>query len=91
MKACVPLAAEQSEAFQFDWSEEGVVVGGMPALAGLAHEAMRDPGVLAGGVLRPKPRNAVRRAHWIALSGVARRGIYTPCCKRASATLELDL
>lgn len=28
-KAFVPLAFESSKAFQFDWSEEGIVVGGI--------------------------------------------------------------
>jgi hypothetical protein len=28
-KAFVPLAFELGEAFQFDWSEEGLVIGGV--------------------------------------------------------------
>ena len=47
--------------------------------AGVAHEAVREPGVLAGGVPEPGSRDAVRCAHaqsFAALGGVARRGIY---------------
>jgi len=36
-KAFVPLVFEWGEAYQFDWSEEGVVVGGVPYRAQVAH------------------------------------------------------
>ncbi|NBU06881.1 MAG: transposase [Acidimicrobiia bacterium] len=36
-QAFVPLSFEQGEAFQFDWSEEGVVVGGVFHKAQVAH------------------------------------------------------
>src|SRR5256886_7758421 len=35
----------------------------LPARAGVAHEAVREPRVLAGGLPEPGPRDAVRRAH----------------------------
>ncbi len=37
MAAFVPLAFELGEAFQFDWSEEGLVVGGVYRRLQLAH------------------------------------------------------
>ena len=63
-KAFVPLAFELGEAFQFDWSEEGLVVGGIYyPHAGLAPQAVRLAGLLARGLPEPRPRDAVRRAH----------------------------
>ena len=49
-QAFVPLAFKLGEAFQFDWSEERLVgKRDLPAHAGLAFEAVREPSVLAGG------------------------------------------
>ena len=63
-KAFVPLAFELGEAFQFDWSEEGLVVGGIYYRMQVSHlEAVRLAGVLAGGLPQPGPRDAVRRPH----------------------------
>ena len=54
----VPLAFAWGEAFQFDWSEEGLIVGGVHYRAqGGAHEAVRQPRVLAGGLI---PARATR-------------------------------
>jgi hypothetical protein len=40
MHAFVPLVFELGEAFQFDWSEEGLVVGGIYYRGpGFAHES----------------------------------------------------
>jgi hypothetical protein len=36
-KAFVPLAFELGEAFQFDWSEEGLVIGGIYRRLQVAH------------------------------------------------------
>ncbi len=36
-KAFVPLAFELGEAFQFDWSEEGLVIGGIYRRLHVAH------------------------------------------------------
>jgi len=41
MNAFVPLAFELGEAFQFDWSEEGLVVGGIDYRAQVAHMKLR--------------------------------------------------
>ena len=59
VNAFIPLAFELGEAYQFDWSEEGLVVDGILPGAGLAHEAVRLAGVLAGGLPQPGPRDAV--------------------------------
>jgi hypothetical protein len=76
--AFVPLAFELGEAYQFDWSEEGMVVGGIfYRAAGGAPEAVCQPGLLAGGLSQPGPRNAVRCPHaqpsrrWAAYRGAA--------------------
>ena len=78
VKAFVPLRFELGEAFQFDWSEEALVVGGIyRRLQVVAHEAVREPGVLAGGLPEPGPRDAVRCPHalasrrWAAFPGAA--------------------
>src|SRR5690606_28801014 len=39
-RAFVPLAFEWGEAYQFDWSEEGVVVGGVYHRAQVAHMSL---------------------------------------------------
>ena len=78
--AFIPLAFELGEAYQFDWSEEGLVVGGIYYRVQVAHMKLcASPGVLAGGLPEPRPRDAVRCPHAVsfaALGGVARRGIY---------------
>ena len=49
-QAFMPLAFKLGEAFQFDWSEERLVgQRELPAHAGLAFDAVREPSVLAGG------------------------------------------
>ena len=58
--AFVPLAFDLGEAFQFDRSEEGLVVGGIYYRM---QEALRLQGVLAGGLPQPGLRDAVRRPH----------------------------
>jgi hypothetical protein len=76
--AFVPLAFELGEAFQFDWSEEGLVVGGIYYRLQVSHMKLcASAGVLAGGVPEPGPRDAVRRPHalasrrWAAWPGAA--------------------
>ncbi len=62
--AFVPLAFELGEAFQFDWSEEGLVVGGIYYRVQVSHMKLcASPGLLAGGLPEPGPRDAVRCAH----------------------------
>ena len=43
-KAFVPLAFELSEAFQFDWSEEGMVVGGIYYRLQVSHRSSAPAG-----------------------------------------------
>ena len=51
IKAFVPLKFDLGEAFQFDWSEEGLVVGGIyRRMQVRPHEAVRQPSLLAGGL-----------------------------------------
>ncbi len=76
----MPLKFELGEAFQFDWSEEGLVIGGVCAeAAGCPHEAVRQPGLLCWW---PTPARATRccstptRGSFAALGGIPRRGIY---------------
>ena len=56
--AFIPLAFALGEAYQFDWSEEGLVVGGI-------YYRVQVAGVLAGGLSQPGPRDAIRRPHTI--------------------------
>ncbi len=63
-RAFVPLKFALGEAFQFDWSEEGLVIGGIwRKLLVAAPEALRKPGLLAGRLPQPGPRDAVRCPH----------------------------
>ena len=65
--AFVPLQFELGEAFQFDWSEEGLVVGGIYRKLQVAHMKLcASPRVLAGGLSEPGPRDAVRRPYALA-------------------------
>ena len=60
IKAFVPLKFELGEAFQFDWSEEGLVVGGIYRRMQVSHMKLcACPGLLAGGLPEPGSRNAV--------------------------------
>jgi hypothetical protein len=60
--AFVPLHFPPGEAFQFDWSREYAFVGGHAKMraGGRPREAGLQPGVLAGGLSHPEPRDAVR-------------------------------
>ena len=72
----VPLTFALGEAFQFDWSGRAGDRG-VPAAAGGAHEAVREPGVLAGGVPAAKGHEMLFDAHnraLAALGGVPKRG-----------------
>ena len=54
IRAFVPLKFELGEAFQFDWSEEGLGGGRhISPPAGLAHVAVRESRLLAGGLPQP--------------------------------------
>ena len=78
-KAFVPLSFELGEAFQFDWSEEGLVVGGIYYRLQVAHTklcASRAFWLVAyPGQGHEMLFDAHKRA-FAALGGVARRGIY---------------
>jgi transposase len=77
--AYVPLSFELGEAFQFDWSEEGLVVGGIYYRMQVAHMklcASRAFWLIAyPGQGHEMLFDAHTRA-FTALGGVARRGIY---------------
>ena len=58
--AFIPLKFKHGEAFQFDWSTEYTFIGGLRRRVELAHTKLcACPSVLAGGLPRPRPRNAV--------------------------------
>ncbi|MBL0223974.1 MAG: transposase, partial [Xanthomonadales bacterium] len=77
--AFVPLRFEWGGAYQFDWSEEGIVIGGVWREGAVsAHEAVRVTGLLAGG-LPAQSHGMLFDAHLrclTGLGGIARRGIY---------------
>jgi len=55
-KAFVPLNFEFGEAFQFDWSDEGLLVGGVFYKIQVAHlKLVRQSRLLAGGLPQPGP------------------------------------
>jgi len=56
--AFVPLHFELGDAFQCDWSEEGLVVGGIYRRVQVAHLKLCASRVLAGGLPDPRPRYA---------------------------------
>ena len=64
---------------RFDWSEEGLVIGGVWRKLLVAHlKLCAKPSLCAGGLPEPGPRDAVRRPH-AELCGTgrhSRRGIY---------------
>ncbi len=78
-KAFVPLSFELGEAFQFDWSEEGIVVGGVYHQAQVAHLKLCASRAFWLVVYPSQGHERLFDAHtrsFAALGGVARRGIY---------------
>ena len=78
-KAFVPLAFEWGEAYQFDWSEEGVVVGGVYYRAQVAHMTLCASRAFWLVAYPGQGHEMLFDAHtrsFAALGGVARRGIY---------------
>jgi len=78
-KAFVPLVFEWGEAYQFDWSEEGVVVGGVPYRAQVAHLSLCASKAFWLVAYPGQGHEMLFDAHtrsFAALGGVARRGIY---------------
>ena len=79
MNAFVPLAFELGEAFQFDWSEEGLVVGGVYYRAQVAHMKLCASRAFWLVAYPSQGHEMLFDAHtrsFTALGGVPRRGIY---------------
>jgi transposase len=77
--AFVPLAFELGEAFQFDWSEEGLVVGGMYYRAQVAHMKLCASRAFWLVAYPGQGHEMLFDAHnrsFAGLGGIARRGIY---------------
>jgi transposase len=77
--AFVPLAFELGEAFQFDWSEEGLVVGGIYRRLQVAHMKLCASRAFWLVAYPTQGHEMLFDAHtrgFAALGGVARRGIY---------------
>src|SRR5208282_1415113 len=77
--AFVPLAFELGEAFQFDWSEEGLVVGGIYYRAQVAHMKLCASRAFWLVAYPSQGHEMLFDAHtrsFTALGGIARRGIY---------------
>ena len=78
-KAFVPLAFELGEAFQFDWSEEGLVIGGIYRKLQVAHMKLCASRAFWLVAYPSQGHEMLFDAHtrsFAALGGVARRGIY---------------
>ena len=79
IKAFVPLKFELGEAFQFDWSEEGLVVGGIYHRMQVSHMklcASRAFWLVAYPSQGHEMLFDTHTRSFAALGGVARRGIY---------------
>jgi transposase len=77
--AFVPLAFELGEAFQFDWSEEGLVVGGIYYRAQVSHMKLCASRAFWLVAYPGQGHEMLFDAHtrsFHALGGIARRGIY---------------
>ena len=79
MKAFVPLKFDLGEAFQFDWSEEGMVVGGIYHRMQVSHMKLCASRAFWLVAYPSQGHEMLFDAHtrsFSALGGVARRGIY---------------
>lgn len=77
--AFMPLAFELGEAFQFDWSEEGLLVGGVYYRMQVSHMKLCASGAFWLVAYPSQGHEMLFDAHtrsFAALGGVARRGIY---------------
>ena len=77
--AFVPLAFELGEAFQFDWSEEGLVVGGIYYRLQVSHMKLCASRAFWLVAYPSQGHEMLFDAHtrsFAALGGIARRGIY---------------
>ena len=78
-KAFVPLSFELGEAYQFDWSEEGLVVGGIYYRLQVAHMKLCASRAFWLVAYPGQGHEMLFDAHtrsFAALGGIARRGIY---------------
>ena len=78
-QAFVPLTFELGEAFQFDWSEEGLVIGGIYRKLQVAHMKLCASRAFWLVAYPSQGHEMLFDAHtrsFAALGGVARRGIY---------------
>ena len=78
-KAFVPLAFELGEAFQFDWSEEGLMVGGIYYRMQVSHMKLCASRAFWLVAYPSQGHEMLFDAHtrsFAALGGVVRRGIY---------------
>jgi len=78
-KAFVPLAFEWGEAFQFDWSEEGLVIGGVYRRMQVSHLKLCANRAFWLVAYPSQGHEMLFDAHtrsFAALGGIARRGIY---------------
>ncbi len=79
IKAYVPLKFDLGEAFQFDWSEEGLVVGGIYRRMQVSHMKLCASRAFWLVACPSQGHEMLFDAHtrsFAALGGVARRGIY---------------
>ena len=79
IKAFVPLKFDLGEAFQFDWSEEGMVVGGIYHRMQVSHMKLWASRAFWLVAYPSQGHEMLFDAHtrsFCALGGVARRGIY---------------
>jgi len=79
VKAFVPLSFDLGEAFQFDWSEEGLVVGGIYYRMQVAHMKLCASRAFWLVAYPSQGHEMLFDAHtrsFAALGGIARRGIY---------------
>ena len=78
-KAYVPLSFELGEAFQFDWSEEGLLIGGVYHHMQVSHLKLGASRAFWVVAYPSQGHEMLFDAHtrsFAALGGVARRGIY---------------
>ena len=79
VQAFVPLKFDLGEAFQFDWSEEGLVVGGIFYKVQVAHTKLCASRAFWLVAYASQGHEMLFDAHtrsFTALGGIARRGIY---------------
>jgi len=79
LKAFVPLKFEMGEAFQFDWSEEGIVIGGLYRRIQVSHLKLCASRAFWLVAYPSQGHEMLFDAHtrsFAALGGIPRRGIY---------------